>query len=149
MPSMLQGLSEGDLARIREELELRHFPRDSVVIAEGDFPRGLYIIRSGRAQVSVEDRGGDQQAVNVMGPGEILGEVSLFTGKPASATVRALEDLEVLVLSEEKCKDVAAVHPRLYQNLGVVLSQRLTTSTYRLVQKAQGQVTTLRDYGAP
>src|SRR5579864_8152671 len=109
--SFLEGLAPVDLANIQDGLERRHFPAGSTVIAEGDALHEIYIIQSGAVEVVIADQRGGEHLVNRLGPGATLGEMSLFTGQPTSATVRASVDLVVSVLREEDFARVAAAHP--------------------------------------
>jgi cyclic nucleotide-binding protein len=79
---------------------------------------GLGLVETGRAEVTLVDRRGASHHVNLVGPGDVLGEMSIFTGRPASATVRALEDLSVIVLTKDEFHELGDAFPRLYQNLG-------------------------------
>jgi CRP-like cAMP-binding protein len=50
--------------------------------------------------VFVANRAGVEHSVGRVAPGATLGEMSLFTGQPAVGTVRAVTDLDVLVMTE-------------------------------------------------
>lgn len=147
--SFFDGLSAAELVQIHERLEHRRFPTGVTVLAEGDAPRELYIIQSGAADVFIADRNGREHLVGRAGPGASLGEMSVFTGQPASATVRATADLDVLVLSEAEFHRTAAAFPRIYRNLGAILSDRLARSNRRSLRDAAGRVVVLLDAGAP
>ena len=97
--SIFDGLSEEQLSRIKSNLPRRRFAAGSTVVAEGDSLRELYVVESGAADVFISDRLGEHR-INRVGAGTTLGDMSLFTGQAASATVRAATDLDVLVLSD-------------------------------------------------
>src|SRR5207244_4578857 len=78
-----------------------------------------------------------------------LGEMAMFTGQPASATVRAASDIEVLVLTSDEFERIADRVPVVYRNLGVILSRRLTRTNSRWLQAYTGRVTLLHDSGTP
>lgn len=69
--------------------------------------------------------------------------------QPVSATVRATSDLEVLVLSEVDFYRSAATFPRIYQNIGAILSQRLVLANRASLQDTGPRMTILQDHGAP
>lgn len=146
---LFEGLSAEDVAQALARLQPRRFPAGCTVIAEGDSLYELYVVRSGTADVFITDRGGDEHLVNRVGPGATLGEMSLFTGQPASATVRATTDLDVLVLGEGDFHDTLARFPRMYHNLGAILSRRLALSERRSLGGGPGDLTVLLDDGAP
>lgn len=88
-PSFFEGLSPEEVAQALDRLKPRRFESGTTVIAEGDTLHELYIVQSGTADILVTDRSGSEHLVNRVGPGAPLGEMSLFTGQPASAWVRA------------------------------------------------------------
>jgi len=147
--SFFDGLSEDQLAEVLDQLEERRFPAGAMVLSEGDAPRELYIVRSGFADVYLRDRDNSERHIGRVGPGASLGEVSLFTGQPVSATVRAVDDLDVLAISEREFHRIADRFPRVYRNLGTILSERLVRSDRRSLQNRPTRVTTLVDEGAP
>jgi NTE family protein len=119
------------------------------VIAEGDHANELYITQSGWAEVVVADRHGGEHTVGRIRPGSTLGEMSLFTGQPAVGTVRATRDLEVLVMPGADFERFAARYPRIYRNLGAILSERLARTNRLAVNDTPGGLTVLRDWEAP
>jgi len=147
--SFFDGLEADQLSEVLDQLEERRFPAGAVVLAEGDAPRELYIVRSGFADIYLSDRSDGERLIGRVGPGASLGEVSLFTGQPVSATVRAVEDLDVLAISEREFHRIADRFPRVYRNLGTILSERLVRSDQRSRQSRPTRLATLIDEGAP
>jgi predicted acylesterase/phospholipase RssA len=148
-PSLFDGLAADQIARVMDRLDQRRFPAGATVIAEGDLPRALYIFLSGAADIIVTDRRGSEHCVGHVGAGATVGEMSLLTGHPASATVRAVSDLHVLVMSEAEFLDAAVTYPFIYRNLGVILAERLARTNRRAARYARGRVAVLLDDGAP
>lgn len=147
-PSFFEGVPAEEVADILGRLELRRFPAGSIVFAEGDYPGQIYVAESGSAEVLVADRSGTVQRVGHITPGTTVGEMSLFTGQPASATVRALDDFDVRVLSEADFARFAAAHPQIYRNLGGILADRLARTNRMAVRGGEGKVAVLRG-GSP
>ena len=148
-PQFFEGLSEVERADVLGLLGHRRFPSGSVVIAEGDALREMYVIRDGTADVFVSDRQGVEHLVGHSGAGSTLGEMSLFTGQPAAGTVRATSDLDVLVMSQLDFDRAASGCPRLYRNVGAILSDRLAQTNRLTLQEAPGRLVGLADDGAP
>ena len=61
--------------------------------------------------------------------GGTVGGMSLFAQQPASATVRAHTDADVLGTTDAEFERAATQLPRIYRNLGAILSRRLTRAT--------------------
>ena len=76
------------------------FPAGAQLVRQGEEGHEAYIIVSGRcaAHKRVE---GERIDLREMGPGDVFGETSVLTGEPRSATVVALEPLELLVVTRE------------------------------------------------
>ena len=148
-PSFFDGLSDDDVAWILGPLERREFEAGQTILAEGDAPGEIYILQSGEADVLMEDDRGEQHRLNRVGAGTSLGEMSLFTGHPVSATVRAVSDLVVLVMTATDFRRIASTYPRIYENLGAALSERLVALNRRALRETTTRITTLVDGGAP
>jgi NTE family protein len=147
--SFFEGVPRDERQAILQRLERRRYPAGAVVIAEGEMLRELYITESGWAEVFVANRAGVEHLVGRVGPGETVGEMSLFTARPAVGTVRAAEDLELLVLSEAELDRLGRTFPHVYRNLGAILSERLAITNRLAVGEEPGKLTVLEDVGAP
>ena len=147
--SFFDGIPPEDLQRILDGLERRSYPPGSVIIAEGEISPEIYISRSGLAEVYVSDRRGVEHSVGQIRPGATLGEMSLFTGQPATGTVKATEELEVHVMTEADFEQVASDYPLIFRNLGAILSDRLARTNRLTLREEPGHLTVLEDDGAP
>src|SRR5438874_3620150 len=147
--SFFEGLTVDKLAPILERLERRRFPAGSTLLAEGDTPGEMYVILAGMADIVLCDRQGREHHLSRVGSGAAIGDMSLLTGQPASATVRATSDLEVLVFNQGEFHQIARLHPRIYRNLFTILSERLARSNRRILEDGACQVGLLLDHGAP
>jgi CRP-like cAMP-binding protein len=86
---------------------------------------GLYLILSGEAELVVPDATGRSCSLGVLLRGECFGEKSsLLHGRIAETTVRACDDLEVLVIPYERLQEVLVESPRLASDLAEVIEIR-------------------------
>lgn len=81
-----------------ETRALRVFKAGDVVIRQGDPGDVAYLIIRGRAQVYRSTPSGDV-VLHEMGPKRIFGEFALVTDSPRASNVRAIDDLECLVIT--------------------------------------------------
>lgn len=99
-----------------------------VLVRQGARPEGVTLIVEGQVEVAHESLGA-RKVLCQLGPGELIGEMSLITGEPASATVTALGQLRGCFLSRLGLQRIAAERPplaqRFYQALAKVLARRL------------------------
>lgn len=78
--------------------ETVRFRAGTVIVREGDAPDAAYIINSGRCQ-AYKLVGAQKQPLREMGPGEAFGETSIFTDQPRTASVAAIDDVELTVIT--------------------------------------------------
>ncbi|HEY7417332.1 MAG TPA: cyclic nucleotide-binding domain-containing protein, partial [Ktedonobacteraceae bacterium] len=149
--ALFDDLPTETLTPLLKRLEQRHFPVGATVLAQGAYAGEMYLIQSGTADISIADLQGNEHHLTRVGPGATLGEMSLLTGAPISATVRAEEKsgLEVLVLSTEDFYQIAAVFPSIYRNLAAILSERLARTNQHTLRQYQDRIILLLDDDPP
>ena len=76
-------------------------PRGTALFREGMPGRGVYVLCSGRAKISVSSESGRRLTLRVAGPGEILGLSATLTSSPYGATAELLEDGEVALVKRK------------------------------------------------
>jgi NTE family protein len=136
---------EGVLARAVR----REYAAGETLITEGEHPQVMSLVLDGFADVFIAGRGTQQQQINRVGAGSTLGEMSLLTGEPASATVRAAGPLQILVLTRDEVHALAERYPRVYQNIGAILALKIARSDRRAVGHSSGTLTQLETHAAP
>jgi len=82
---------------VRSGMTHLHYAKDETIFRKGDVGDYLYIISSGKVEV-VEERFGMDVQVAVLGKGEFFGEMALLRQKKRNATVRCLEDCELIAI---------------------------------------------------
>lgn len=114
---LFAGLDRRQLATIASLTTEVSVPAGSVLCRRGERGREAFVLVEGTVAVSVDD-----QAVAVLGPGAVFGEMSLIDGKPRVATVTATSPVSVLVLSPLELASlleaVPAVRSRIFSTLG-------------------------------
>jgi CRP/FNR family cyclic AMP-dependent transcriptional regulator len=88
----------------------RQYPKNAVIITEGDPSDSLYVILSGRVKVYLSDEHGREFVLNVHGPGDYVGEMA-FDDQPRSASVMTLEPCTLSVVSGKQFRDFVAADP--------------------------------------
>ncbi len=108
----------GDLADdLDPYLDERTFARGDVLMRQGDPSPGIYLIRSGRATVLLDDLDGKAKRLRTLLGGTVLGEISLYRGETCTATVVADEETEVLHLTPDSFTELCRSDPRLAAEL--------------------------------
>ncbi len=103
--------------------EIRLFAAGERVIRQGDEGDELFIVRSGEVSVVLEKQGQETEMAR-LGPGKFFGEMSLMTGEERSATVRAVDECELLVIGHEAFKPILLSYPEAAESVGKALASR-------------------------
>lgn len=91
-------LTGGSVDEIAEIAEPVHLESGEVLFEQGDQSEAMYVLASGRLEVRAETELGDEVDLAELGPGEIVGEMSLIEGGERSASVRAVESSRLFEL---------------------------------------------------
>ena len=92
---------------------------------KGDPAAQVYVVASGRLKVATTSLSGDDVTFNLLGEGEVVGELPLLTGGRRTGTVSALEPSELLVLERRDFLRFLREQPEAASALLVVLAERL------------------------
>jgi CRP-like cAMP-binding protein len=129
----LSRLEKDVIEEIVELSQVVHCPEPTVFIREGQEGEALYVVASGEIEVLKEMEGGKEMRLALVGKGECLGEMSLLSGQPASATVRTLgEDTVILMLPQATLEALLSRRPTLHREFSRIIAQRLYSSNVRL-----------------
>jgi CRP/FNR family transcriptional regulator, cyclic AMP receptor protein len=122
---LFQGIDAEVAAPIIKELEYVDVSRGEVIFAEGEPGDSLYIVLSGKVKVSRRAQDGRENMLAVMGPSELIGELSLFDPGPRTATALAITDTRLAKLKQSMLRPWITQHPEIALQLLHVLARRL------------------------
>jgi CRP-like cAMP-binding protein len=125
-----------DLLRIAQLAVPRSFAPGQSVFREGDSSDTCYIVRGGHARAVREHGDGRTITLATFGPGDIFGELALFEDERRSATVEALEELEVVAVLGPDMRRLMVEHPQISTRLVIALGRRLRESNERLSRQS-------------
>ena len=126
---IFSGLSASELETIKQHIASRTYPKNAIIINEGDGADSLYVIQSGKVKVFLSDKEGREIIINSQGPGEYFGELALIDGCERSASVMTTEKATFSVISKNDFKTVLAQHPDIAFSLIRDLAQRVRLLT--------------------
>lgn len=121
---LFSGLDRMHLAKLVPALEEINYEAGQVIFQQGEFGDSLYIVVHGTAIVFINE-GDEIRELARLGERECFGEMSLLTGDPRSAGVRAAGDLTVLKLSKERFDELLLEHNSLAVQFAGILARRL------------------------
>ena len=132
---LLQGLPQDDVRRVVAAARLRKFAKNETLFHEGDPGRSVHLITKGRLAVRVTTPLGETATIDVLGAGDIVGELALLGGDPLrSANVVALESVETLMLDQEAFSDLRHDRPEVTEVLVGVLAARVRRLNAQLLE---------------
>ena len=117
-------------------MKKKYFKKGAEIIKEGTLSDCAYIIESGKVEVSKTLSNGENQVVCILKKNDIFGEMGLIDGLPRSATVVALEDCAITIMTQETFNYLAQHNPQALMPILKVLAKRLR-STLALVEDLQ------------
>lgn len=127
--SLFEGLPEGDLQAITKLAVTRQYPKNTLVICEGDSSDSLYIVLSGKVKVFLNDEDGKEVTLNIQGEGEYFGELAMLDDAPRSASVVTLEDSQLAVVSKAAFEECLENNPKIALTVIRGLARRLRELT--------------------
>ncbi len=119
-------LPEESLARLGTCLKSTDFPPSDTIMREGAPGISMYIIKEGLVEVRKKDPvTGIDFLVAQLGEGAAVGEMSLLTGKPRSASVTTVEPTVVYTLTRTDFRNLLTQYPEISLGLARILAERL------------------------
>jgi CRP/FNR family cyclic AMP-dependent transcriptional regulator len=118
---------------------IRTFPKNTVLINEGDVGDALYVVLNGRVKVFASNEAGREFIIDFHGPGEYVGEMSL-DGAPRSASVITVEPTTCAVVNRAHFRDFILAHPDFALHLIERLIHRLRVTSGNLKSLALSDV---------
>ncbi|WP_410672391.1 Crp/Fnr family transcriptional regulator [Amycolatopsis sp. cmx-4-68] len=111
--ALLAYLPDADREYLLARGTRRRFRANDVVLMEGDPSDHVHVLVSGWVRVSAVVEDGREVLFGLRGPGEVLGELAAVTGRPRSASVRAIEPCTVYQLTGAQFVDVLRARPEV------------------------------------
>ena len=127
-PGSIEALPEPLLSQISQRAVTRTFPKNAIIVTEGDESDSLYLLLVGRAKVYIADDKGHEIQLNQLGPGEYFGEIAM-DGGPRSATVMALESCRCAVVRRGDLGAFMADYPEFALHVMRKLAHRVRELT--------------------
>jgi len=123
-------LSPDSLVKLGSCLKTAEFPPAEVIVREGAPGVSMYIVKSGIVEVRKKDPvTGIDFLVAQLSEGAAVGEMSLLTGKPRTATVTTVAPTTVFILTRADFRNLLTQHPEISLGLARILAERLEDAT--------------------
>jgi small-conductance mechanosensitive channel/CRP-like cAMP-binding protein len=135
----LHELDDGALKILLSSVKVHEFGAGEVLMRQGEAGETMYIIRHGHVEVIAHGAtAGSDRHLATMGTSQIIGEAALLTGEARTATIRALDDVEVIEISRDGLTRLFKQSPSIAQAISEIVSTRLTDRQAALAQSIEG-----------
>jgi NTE family protein len=128
---LFRDVPEKVLRRLEFLARARTFEAGKTIISEGHTAIAVFMVISGRVQVSVRTHNGENSPIRTIGPGGTFGEMALFSQRPRSASVTAITRTECLALDRLDFLDFLRGYPNVAIRLADNLVQLLYAADHR------------------
>jgi Cyclic nucleotide-binding domain len=108
---LFESFSSEELFLLLGMMRLVTYEPGDVVMAEGSWDEGLFILTSGRVKAFVRDAMGNLGKVRELTEGDFFGEISFLKSKPRTATITAASRCEILILDDATLLQICNAHP--------------------------------------
>lgn len=122
--AILRSVAPQERAALMARFETRSFKAGERLVTHEQEPEGLFLIASGAVKVIGRDADGDELQVAELGPGDVVGEISLVLRRPATADVVATHPTIALELRREQFQEAIKEHPGLLGELYDLATKR-------------------------
>jgi CRP-like cAMP-binding protein len=124
--SIFADLDAAEVAALERLTDVRDYAPGAVIVTEQEAGDALYVLVRGKVKVVLYGESGREIILSIFkAPGDFFGEMSLLDNEPRSATVLAVDDSRLLVLSRTDFQAHLERHPRTALRVLTELSRRL------------------------
>lgn len=138
---LFSGLNEEQLTRLARSCSVTCFKKGDRIFQENEKPRNMYIILDGRVSIQM---GALKTRIGIVKKGETLGELSLLSFRPHSASAVAETAVEAVSLHFEDLSQLIRLRPdigvAIYRSLASGLGEKLLRSDLSLIEQLEGKM---------
>jgi CRP-like cAMP-binding protein len=133
------GLPDDSRRRLATLAQTRLYADQEVILRQGEESSELFIIEAGEVAVTLSRP--DEAATDLarLGPGTYVGEMSLLTGEPCTATVRASGECEMLVVGKAAFAEMLTASPALAENIANTVTSRRAGLKSKLAEQSAAE----------
>jgi len=124
---LFKGLSQEDLSHLYQVGRMLRYKTGEVLFREGDPGNHLILIMNGHVRVTTAGKQGEVE-LSRLKRGGILGEVSLLTGRPRTATVTTLDEVEAIAFENKELEGLLRNYPKMRKLIQAMVEGRVRTA---------------------
>jgi len=125
---LFSSLTDEELYQLTNKMVVKHFKKNEIILHEDDTSNFMYIILNGKVKVFQSTQEGKETILAMHQSGNFFGEMSLIDGKTALATVIAMQDSTVAIISKKDFHSLIFTQNKTLENLLQIFCSRLRES---------------------
>lgn len=118
-------LTEEEMLEVLYISRHKKYAKGDMIYMEGDIGDNLYVVHEGQIKISRLSESGKEQVIRILGPGDFMGELSIFSGKPVNDYAQSLGEANVCIVDGRELKELMKKYPSIAFKVMAELSQRL------------------------
>jgi CRP/FNR family cyclic AMP-dependent transcriptional regulator len=127
--TLFRDLDEDDIQKVASQTVIRQFPKNTVVVSQGDDTDSFYVILKGKVDVFLQNDKGKEIIINTMGVCEAFGELAPLGGIPRQASIITTEDSTFGIISRQVFMDTLLAKPTVSMQIIDLLIHRIQDLT--------------------
>ncbi len=127
--ALFSGMDEADIEMVASQTVTRQFPKNTVIVSQGDDTDSIYVIVQGKVDVFLHNDKGKEIIINTLGVCESFGELAPLGGIPRQASIITTEDSTFGIISRQIFMDTLLVKPAIAMRIIDLLITRIQDLT--------------------
>ena len=122
-------LKDEELQSIASHASSKTYPKNSIIINEGDETNSMYAIEKGKVKVFLCNEDGKEVILKMLGVGDYFGELAILDAAPRSASIMTMEPCKFSIISKSEFDQSLDAHPEIARTLVVELTRTVRRLT--------------------
>ncbi len=139
---LLRGMNQQTMHRFDAIVRTTRRRRGDLIFMLGDPSHTIYFLQKGRIKISALSDCGQELLLEIVGPGEIFGDVAAIQGTPRTTSAQALEDSLLCEIQQKDFECLLATYPEISAHLLKSLTSRLRRAEAQLLSLVSQDVST-------
>jgi len=127
--TLFGGMDQSDIEMIAAQTVTRQFPKNTVIVSQGDETDSFYVIVQGKVDVFLQNDKGKEIIINTLGLCESFGELAPLGRIPRQASIITTEDSTFGIISRQVFMDTLLVKPSIGMRIIDLLIRRIQDLT--------------------
>lgn len=138
--SIFSKLAPSDVQELARIVKTKNYAADAAVFFQDEPSDSLYMVLKGSVKVTQRSSEGREKILDILGPGEIFGELAMLDGHPRSATVTTAEAAELGSISQQDFRRFTATRPEVLWKVMAELCERVRKTSADMLEMSSREV---------